>query len=145
MKFLRIYIVLLLTVIAIAACSDDDEVNPTQLPQNVVKTFNEMYANVAGVEWERVGGQFKAEFYREEGATEVWIESDGTWVRTETDFHQPLPEKVQNYVQQNYSDYRIEDVDFVEIPSYAFFDLDLEKGDHYEFHLLIRADGTPLN
>lgn len=147
MKTIRNYLFLLLFVVVFTACDDNDgnDIRPDQVPGTVLTTFTQMFPDATVKEWEQYGSRYKVECYQQGKETEVWFEADGTWKRTETDYREPLPEAVQNYVTKNYAGYHVEDVDWVEVPNHAYFEIELEKGDRHEFVLLIRPDGMPMN
>lgn len=108
--------------------------------------FSAKYPGVTVTEWEMERGLYKAEFWRDGMEAEAWFQADGTWVKTETDYNPALlPQPVTDYVAANYAGYRIDDADWVETPTYNYFDLDLEKGNSLEFHLLITETGVPMN
>lgn len=134
-----------LTPFAFVACDDDDD--DIKRPTQAVETaFTQKYPNAQFVDWEKEYGLYKAEFRNDAVVSEAWFEADGSWVRTETGVHpNTLPQPVLDYVAQNYVGYRIDDADWVETPEQNYYELELEKGDRLEFHLLILPDGSPLN
>lgn len=136
---------LLLTTFAFVAC-DNEEDDIKSPPKTVESAFAEKYPNAQFVDWEREYGLYKAEFRNDAAISEAWFEADGSWVKTETNvLPNTLSQPVLDYVALNYQGYRIDDADWVETPERNYYELELEKGDKLEFHLLILPDGTPLN
>lgn len=145
MKNIALYLWGLFALIVLTACDDNDDLRHDQVPGSVTTAFAQKYPDYFVKEWEQQGEQYKAEFYHNGKEAEAWFNADGAWTRTETDYYKALPELVANYVAQHYAQYHVDEVDYVEVPNDAYFEIELEKGDRKEVVLLIRADGTLPN
>lgn len=137
----------LLTLFALTSCSDDDDdLTLSNVPSAVQAQFANLYPS-ASVRWEREGQYYKAEFLNNMASSEAWFTSDGTWVRTETDFSRTLPEAVQTYITTNYAGYTIDydDIEWVETPSGNYYYIELERAGSQDIVLRITESGTLFN
>ncbi len=142
MKFLLLPLLLALPL-TLQSCGDDDDV--TTAPAAVTAAFSAKYPSVAVSGWEVEGNTYKAEFTSAKGAeAEAWFAADGTWLRTETDYFDALPEPVNTYIDTTYPGYYVDDKDWVETPTKSYFDLELEAAGRPDVHLNITADGQPV-
>lgn len=132
----------LIAAFALTSCSDDDgNMSSKNVPAQVIETFESMYPD-SSAKWEKDHGMLKAEFWKNGNEAEAWFETNGKWVRTETDYNAALPAPVQNYLDTNYATYVVEDVDVVETRQDKYFEIELEKRSHPDVTLLIREDGS---
>lgn len=88
---LKLYFVLLaLGAISLQSCDNDDDIDNSNVPENIRTTFSENYPDTRNLKWEteNVSQQqyYKAEFNnkKENGyKTSAWYAADGTWRMTE--------------------------------------------------------------
>lgn len=104
-------------------------------------TFTKMYPGVQA-EWEMDKGMVKAEFYYNGEEAEAWFKQDGTWVKTEFDYHSTLPTAVQNYIATNYAEYTVDDVEWIETPAGNYFEIELDHRTKTDIKIRIKTDGT---
>lgn len=139
---LKLYLMALLVgIFTLQSCDDDD---PRVIPTSVKNAFAQKYPSSVAYDWEKDRGYYVAEFRNDGREAEAWFNPDGTWVKTETDFVDVLPEAVQDYIDVNYPGYRIDDVDWVETPSDEYFDIELERNGKKDVYLHIRANGERI-
>ena len=140
----KIFLLALLTAgLAFQSCSDDDDL--TNVPENISTAFQQKYPNITVTEWEKQGTGYKADFWNNGAEAEAWFAADGSWIRTETDVPNPnanLPQPIRDYVTATYAGYYIEDADFVETTSQAYYEVELERQGSADIYLNIKADGT---
>lgn len=138
-----------LGVFSMTSCSDDDDSN-VNVPENVTRAFNDKYAGVGRVEWDRErGGYLVAEFNKDGKEYDAWFTETGEWVMTEVDHGrrmENLPEAVQaGYEATTYSaeNWTIDDIDEIQRPSYeTFYIIEVEKGGQPDYDLYFDANGT---
>ena len=118
--------------------------NQATVPADVLKSFEEKYPNTTVKSWEREGNLLKAEFYNGNVETEVWFNYNGDWIKTETDFLGTLPQTVTDYINTNYSGYKIDEVNWVETPAKNYYEVELEQG-NTDIELNIQEDGTVIS
>ena len=148
MKKILLLSVAILTAMTLvfASCDKSDDVDASKVPQVVLDAFKAKY-NATLVQWEKEnGGLYKAEFRDEKGReVEAYFKKDGDWVKTETDLYlTDLPENIKSVVDTNWPDWAIDDVDFIELPDYNFYLIELEKLNSRDLHIRITPDGTIL-
>lgn len=131
------------------SCSDDDDSN-VNVPENVTRAFNDKYAGVGRVEWDRErGGYLVAEFNKDGKEYDAWFTETGEWVMTEVDHGrrmENLPEAVQaGYEATTYSaeNWTIDDIDEIQRPAYeTFYIIEVEKKGQPDYDLYFDANGT---
>ena len=138
-----------LGVFSMTSCSDDDDSN-VNVPENVTRAFNDKYAGVGRVEWDRErGGYLVAEFNKDGKEYDAWFTETGEWVMTEVDHGrrmENLPEAVQaGYEATTYSaeNWTIDDIDEIQRPAYeTFYIIDVEKKGQPDYDLYFDSNGT---
>lgn len=116
--------------------------NPTSIAQNAKDAFAQKYPNAKVREWEVKMNYYVAEFTYNNSEAEAWFTSDGTWVRTEVDYRGNLPAAIQQYVSQNYPNAYVDDIDFIEVPTGEYYEVELEQRGSMDIYLNIKEDGT---
>lgn len=138
-----------LGVFSMTSCSDDDD-NNINVPDNVTRAFNDKYAGVGRVEWDRErGGYLVAEFNKDGKEYDAWFTETGEWVMTEVDHGrrmENLPQAVQagyeatTYYAENWT---IDDIDEIQRPAYeTFYIIEVEKKGQPDYDLYFDANGT---
>ncbi len=138
-----------LGVFSMTSCSDDDDSN-VNVPENVTRAFNDKYAGVGRVEWDRErGGYLVAEFNKDGKEYDAWFTETGEWVMTEVDHGrrmENLPQAVQagyeatTYYAENWT---IDDIDEIQRPAYeTFYIIEVEKKGQLDYDLYFDANGT---
>ena len=138
-----------LGVFSMTSCSDADDSN-VNVPENVTRAFNDKYAGVGRVEWDRErGGYLVAEFNKDGKEYDAWFTETGEWVMTEVDHGrrmENLPEAVQaGYEATTYSaeNWTIDDIDEIQRPAYeTFYIIEVEKKGQPDYDLYFDANGT---
>lgn len=138
-----------LGVFSMTSCSDDDDSN-VNVPENVTRAFNDKYAGIGRVEWDRErGGYLVAEFNKDGKEYDAWFTETGEWVMTEVDHGrrmENLPEAVQaGYEATTYSaeNWTIDDIDEIQRPAYeTFYIIEVEKKGQPDYDLYFDANGT---
>jgi len=119
----------------------------TDVPAKVKNAFEQKVSNAKDVEWEYDSEDKVWEVEYEIGKDEFTsaFDENGKWVETEKEIKfSELPEPVKATLKADYSDYEVEEVEFVETPDGKFYEVEveLEKDDkEVEYELLIAPDG----
>lgn len=133
------------TFVFCSCSNDDDDLKTDSIPSTIVEQLNVMYPEMAA-HWEMERGQYKAEFIKDGKDYDVYFQQNGTWVMTIVDvLYNDLPQAVKDYLAANYSDYRVDDVDWVEKPDARYYHVELEKKGAADVHLNITAEGQVVN
>ncbi|MDE6653446.1 MAG: PepSY-like domain-containing protein [Muribaculaceae bacterium] len=137
-----------MTGIAVS-CSDDDEVPAAQVPAAVTKTFNDMYPNARGVEWDKYSPYYIADFEVNTFDTDAWFTPDGTWAMTETDYGSllsMLPVEMQTtFNDSKYADWIVDDVQLYQRVADTFSLIEVETDGMPETGVFIDSYGNILN
>ena len=126
------FIVLLVSLFSLAACSNTD--NPF-LPDNpdIVTSFNNMYPNAQDVDWDKKGIYYVAACRVNGHELDVWFNNNAVWVMTEQDIYRTqLPNAVEaSFENGKYSNWVLDNVTlltFSKSPTTIYL-LEVQNGD----------------
>jgi len=104
------------------------------LPQTPVAGVNDWIdqhfpgARIVDIDVERNGTE--VEIIQDGMKHEIWFDASSAWVSTKTEYGwRNVPDVVQAFVQANYPDYRIDDVDRYETAANRYYCVEIERGD----------------
>lgn len=130
--------------ILLKAVPDDDNDNfqPTVVPQAITDAINEMYPGATILEFDSEKTGFEVDILHNNIYKDVYFNTGNEWLYTEWDIKEAnLPAIVMNaYKASEYKDYRIDDIDVIENPAGISYVLELEKGND-EVKMTISAEG----
>jgi len=140
--------VALLSVVVLTSCEKDDDIRVSDVPNDVMNTFQAKFPNVNHAEWESKRGYYVADFWQEGIDTQVWIDQKAEWKMTELDFGvnlQLLPEAVRSAFQGGqYGSWRVDDIDKYERTDRTFYLIEIETKGEKDRDLFFGEDGTLL-
>ena len=130
--------------ILLKAVPDDDNDNfqPTVVPQAITDAINEMYPGATVLEFDSEKTGFEVDLLHNNIYKDVYFNTGNEWLYTEWDIKEVnLPAIIMNaYKASEYKDYRIDDIDVIENPAGISYVLELEKGND-EVKMTISAEG----
>ena len=130
--------------ILLKAVPDDDNDNfqPTVVPQAITDAINEMYPGATVLEFDSEKTGFEVDILHNNIYKDVYFNTGNEWLYTEWDIKEAnVPAIVMNaYKASEYKDYRIDDIDVIENPAGISYVLELEKGND-EVKMTISAEG----
>lgn len=130
--------------ILLKAVPDDDNDNfqPTVVPQAITDAINEMYPGATILEFDSEKTGFEVDILHNNIYKDVYFNTGNEWLYTEWDIKEVnLPDIIMNaYKASDYKDYRIDDIDVIENPAGISYVLELEKGND-EVKMTISAEG----
>lgn len=101
------------------------EVNGVDVPAFI----ENKYPGARIIETDYDDGKVEIDIIHDSREKNVYLNKSGEWLYTEWDvLTTELPDAVLSTVRSNYSDYVIEDIDYVESPTQDHYKIDLEKG-----------------
>lgn len=130
--------------ILLKAVPDDDNDNfqPTVVPQAITDVINEMYPGATVLEFDSEKTGFEVDILHNNIYKDVYFNTGNEWLYTEWDIKEVnLPAIIMNaYKASDYKDYRIDDIDVIENPAGISYVLELEKGND-EVKMTISSEG----
>lgn len=130
--------------ILLKAVPDDDNDNfqPTVVPQAITDAINEMYPGATVLEFDSEKTGFEVDILHNNIYKDVYFNTGNEWLYTEWDIKEVnLPAIIMDaYKASDYKDYRIDDIDVIENPTGISYVLELEKGND-EVKMTISAEG----
>lgn len=147
-KMLSAVLALALAGTCVTGCSDDDDIDPANVPQMVKTEFADMFPHAYGVEWEYEYGYYVADFNYSTFDTEAWYTREGTWAMTKTDYDtmvEMLPDEVEVAFQDSrYAGYMVDDAVYYHRPVTSFCIIEVEKADGTELSVVFDMYGNLL-
>lgn len=140
----------LFAAVALVACNnDDDDIKPSNVPQEVMTSFNKKFPGSSDVEWEKYGQYYIASFMNKSDDCDAWFASDGNWLMTEYEYKSvsKLPIMMRNAFQESdYASWFVDDVTLYE-KNYddAFCQIEVETPGQPETSIFINAAGSIMN
>lgn len=132
-----------------SACNDDDDdIKPSQVPEEVVSSFRTDFPQASRLSWEKKANYYVADF--DDGALDkdAWYTADGQLQMTVSDYDRNvslLPAPVYEALQADqYSVYSIDDIEFYERAADSFYVVDMENIDA-DVDFIFAPTGTLLN
>jgi len=99
-------------------------------------------ARIVDVDVERNGTEI--EIIQNGMKHEIWFDSSSTWVSTKTEYERyNIPEIVRTFVETNYPNYHIDDVDHYETATDSYYCVEIERGD-YEKKIYLNEQGEEI-
>ena len=134
--------ILFISLLALWAC--DEENIPVN---NEIKSFIEQKYEGAKILYAEkdFNGETDVEIIHDNKSKEVKFNRKNSWISTTWDITiDQLPDAARNIILEQYPEYRIDDVDYVEKPSGDCYKVEIEKGE-WDKTLFGTADGEILN
>ena len=121
---------------------DNDNFQPTVVPQTITDAINEMYPGATILEFDSEKTGFEVDILHNNIYKDVYFNTGNEWLYTEWDIKEVnLPAIIMNaYKASEYKDYRINDIDVIENPTGISYVLELEKGND-EVKMTISSEG----
>lgn len=121
---------------------DNDNFQPTVIPQAITDAINEMYPGATILEFDSEKTGFEVDILHKNIYKDVYFNTGNEWLYTEWDIKEVnLPDIIMNaYKASEYKDYRIDDIDVIENPTGISYVLELEKGND-EVKMTISSEG----
>lgn len=130
-------------VVALLICSTimGQDISQSQVPSVVVNTFISKFPKTTGLEWERKGELYEAEFDVKNIDHKALLDLSGKLIMFKHDIRpSDLPKIVRNTIRNQYKGYRIDDVEKVDNDGIIFYQVDLD-GQPNDQKLVITKDG----
>lgn len=139
------YFALIIMAALTASCNSRD-MAANKVPAVVINTLKAQYPNAAGVEWEKVGAHYEADFDTD-AKTDVMVRIDasGNLLMQKSDLNfNDLADRIKAVLQNEYKNFNVDEVEKVEKGGVVFYQVELDgKGlrSFNEKQLVFSADG----
>ena len=114
----------------------------------LVTALNKKYPEAAGVEWEKSGSYYVAEFHYNGSELKVWFKKGGEWCMTERELGRNLsdvPAVIIDVMKAGkYAAWEIDDIDKYERPGETFYVISVETPGSMDRVLFFSDSGTLL-
>lgn len=119
------------------------DIPQSEVPEKVLRSFNEKFPKASDVEWEREGDLFQVDFDMGFFADhDAWFDASGTMTRHKEEISKSdLPAAVANAIAAQYAEYRIDDVDRITESGKVSYKVELERGEE-DRNVYFSEDGT---
>ena len=122
--------ILVNTIVDAERDNDHSDMLPGNSPTTITEWINQHFpgARIVDIDVERNGTE--VEIIQDGMKHEIWFDASSAWVSTKTEYGwRNVPDVVQAFVQANYPDYRIDDVDRYETAANRYYCVEIERGD----------------
>ena len=144
----RIFTVLVLIVsliVSLSAWSRNDDYNSRLVTDTIKEFINTNYPGARIVDAEYDDGLLKIEISHQWKEKNVYFSKQDQWQYTKWEVRSfDLPKAVKDAIKKSeFSRFRIDDVDYIQMSSCDYYRIELERGD-YDVKLSITPDGKIL-
>ena len=125
---------------AFQSCSDDDDDDRGQVPEEFLTAMKNKFPEATGVKWEHKSDYRVAEFKKDLTEIDVWFNPKAEWAMTDTDYGKNLfllPAEIGK-------DLVLDDFDLYERPDKNFYVFEVEKKGMRDMELYFNTDGTMI-
>jgi uncharacterized membrane protein YkoI len=128
-------------IISLSACGQTGH----DVPAKVKATFSQKFPDATKVKWDKENDyEWEAEFKMEGKNMSANFDKDGKWLETETGVNKKdLPEAVLGSLKNEFSEYNLEEVEFIENSEYKAYEIKIET-DEVDIEVVVDSNGTIL-
>ena len=128
----------------IATSCSSQNISRDKVPSVVLNTFQAQHPNSTGVEWEKHGDIYEAEFDVNDTLEIVTrIDEAGKLMMEKQDITvSDLDPAVLTAIQSRYKEYRVDDVEKIQKGSNIFYQVELKAQGKKELNIVLAADGS---
>ena len=133
---------LFIALATLCACEEENIVVNDNIKNFIEKKYEGATILYAEQEF---NGEIEVEIVHDNITKEVRFNRNNNWISTTWDIPiSQLPDAAKNSILKQFSEYRIDDVDYVEKPSGDYYKVEIEKGER-DRTVFVTADGKILN
>lgn len=136
---------LILFFIALVAFNNSfaQDLRKSEVPSVVLNQFNSKFPKAFDVEWEKDGDLYKVEFETKwNNDHDVWFNSEGKIIKQKEELSaRDLPQAIKDYINQEYKNYKVDDVDKITENNRIVYKVEVENRKR-EINLFFNEDGT---
>jgi len=138
MKYLKFSILALFLM----SCSlFDQDIPASKVPSVVKNSFSTEFPDAYDIEWEKRKGDYEVDFEIKDVDHSALFNANGELLMSKMDIRRSeLPEALSEKIVQDYPDYRIDDVEKVDVDGRTLYQVELD-GRPRDLHVVYTADG----
>lgn len=140
-------ILVMMTVLTFGICNVAmaQKIRKSEVPSVILNQFNVQFPKATDIKWKVDGELHKVEFELSWGKDhDVWYNASGTMVKHKEELQKSdLPEIIRKQIAQEFSGYKIDDVDRVTEGKTVVYIVEVEKRDH-ELKVVYDQNGKRL-
>lgn len=134
--------ILIASAILTTTLLNAQDIPQSEVPSVILNSFQQKFSDVSDLEWEIKGDFYKAEFEIGKKDHDVWFNKEGKITRHKEDFPKgQLPEAIRSTLANQFKNYRVDDVDKIEMEGKIFYQVELD-GRPDDRIIRFNADGT---
>lgn len=104
------------------------EIPQAQVPAVVLNAFQLKFPGITEIKWGLKEGVYKAQCEFQSREHDVWFNKEGVIKKHKQDFpKKELPQAIQQYIADNFKDYKIADADKIISDKGTFYQVEIEK------------------
>ena len=121
-------LLLALPIFAVSAAACSQNLTPQNVPSVVQNGLKVRFADATGLEWEKAGDNYEAEFKQGQNEFEARLSPAGQVITLKQDIAlTELPAAISNTISAQFKDYKIDDTERVENGGQVYYQVELEK------------------
>jgi hypothetical protein len=134
-------ITVLLVAFSMQSCAQKSD--SKDVPEKVLSAFNAKFPDAKKVEWDmEKDTEWEAEFKWNGKEYSANFSTDGEWRETEYEIKETeIPSNIRAILDQNFSDYEIEEPEVADTPSGKSYEMEVEVGEE-EYEVTIDPKGN---
>lgn len=138
-QFMKNFLFIAFAILVLLTYSCDH--NKADVPEEVKSTFSTMFPNASDIEWEMDDDMWEVEFEWNDMEYEACFNPDGSWKETEFELEESELHEMALFILSNdYPDWEIEEVEFVERPDFRGYEVGIEM-DEKKMEILFNEGG----
>lgn len=123
MKYLTIILVLTLGTATLQA----QDLQPQEVPQSVMQSFEKENFDARDIEWERTAGNYKVGFEEGRLDRDIWYGKNGQMLRMEKELAKDeLPQAIKNTLESQYGNFSVDSAELIDEKKKTTYQVELE-------------------
>ena len=128
------------------SCDNDDDVKIEDVPATVREALMSSFPNATGIDWEKKGEDYEADFDVDIVDYSAMINSSGTVIKHKYDIAATeLPEAIRTAIGQNYADHKIDGPEVLVQNGDTLYQVELDHSTSKDEKLVFSSNGQQVD
>lgn len=137
---------LLMTGTLLSCDNNDDDVKVEDVPAAVREALMSSFPNATGIDWEKKGEDFEADFDVDRVDYNAMLTASGTVIKHKYDIPETeLPEAIRATITQNYAEHKIDDPEVLVQNGDTLYQVELDHTTSKDEKLVFSSDGQQVD